>query len=79
MQHCSKSDENELILSTSTGDLRGKCDYTEVFEDSKNKGSGVYSWLSIPYAELVNELRFKKPSHKNSGLNKSVGDFLRHI
>ena len=58
MQHCSK---NELILSTSTGDLRGKCDYTEVIVDCKNKGGIFYSWLSIPYADPpVNELRFKK-------------------
>ena len=34
MQHCSKHEQNESFLSTLTGDLNGKCDYTEVFVDS---------------------------------------------
>ena len=51
MQNCSKNDQNEFILRTSTGDLKGKCDYTEVFMNSQNKGGSVYSWLFVPYAE----------------------------
>ena len=66
MQHCSKNGQNELILSTSKYDPRGKCDYTEVIVDSKNKGGSLYSWPSVPYVEPpVNELRFKKKASKD--------------
>ena len=31
MQHCSKNDQIEFILSTSTGDPRSKCNFTEIW------------------------------------------------
>ena len=61
---CTKNDpSSEIILDSTTGKLRGNCQFVQVKDNNLNeiKSGNVYSWLSVPYAEPpVDMLRFKR-------------------
>ena len=61
---CSKNDPNtEIILDSTTGKLRGSCQFVRVNDNNLNevKSGNVYSWMSVPYAEPpIGPLRFKR-------------------
>jgi carboxylesterase type B len=64
LSKCSRNDNKEVALDTTSGRLLGSCEFVEVNDNNPraSKSGNVYSWLAVPYAEPpINQYRFKAP------------------
>ncbi len=74
-EDCSDVKDNELILNTLNGEIKGKCETIYVYPAGKSSYEvSLMAWYSIPYAQPpIGKLRFKSPLPVNSWTKTRLG------